>query len=83
GKVAARMFGDFWKPAEGVVRFPSSRGHLREELATERDHHPWVRFFLECNPGHVDGEELVCLTEMDRSNLRRGALAAFCEGAGA
>jgi hypothetical protein len=83
GKVAAPMFGDFWKPAEGIIRFPSSRGHLREELVTERDHSQWVRFFLKCNPGHAHGEELVCLTEMHESNLRRGALTAFHEGASA
>lgn len=80
GRVAAEMFGDCWKPEEGVIRFSASQGHLRGELATEREKNPWVRYFLERNPGHANGEELVCLTEMDESNLRRGALAAFREG---
>lgn len=79
-KVAVSMFGDFWKPAEGVIRFSASQGHLREELVTERAKNPWVRYFLERNPGHAGGDELVCLTEMDETNLRRGALAAFREG---
>ena len=79
-KVAVSMFGDCWKPAEGVIRFSASQGHLREELVTERAKNPWVRYFLERNPGHAGGEELVCLTEMDETNLRRGALAAFREG---
>lgn len=82
GKVAASMFGDCWKPAEGVIRFSASQGHLRDELVNERERNPWVRYFLERNPGHASGEELVCLTEMDETNLRRGALAAFREGAG-
>lgn len=80
GKVAAEMFGICWKPAEGVIRFPASQGHLREELVTERAKNPWTRYFVERNPGHAHGEELVCLTEMDESNLLRGALAAFREG---
>ena len=79
-RVAVRMFGDSWKPDEGVIRFPSSQGHLREELVADREKNHWVRFFLQCNPGYSNGEELVCLTEMDESNLRRGALAAFREG---
>ncbi len=80
GRVAASMFGDCWKPAEGVIRFSASQGHLRGELLAEREKNPWVRFFLQRNPGHANGEELVCLTEMDETNLRRGALAAFREG---
>lgn len=80
GRVAEGLFGDCWKPGEGVLRFSSSQGHLRDELAVKRGESPWVRYFLERNPGHAQGEELVCLTEMDESNLRRGALAAFREG---
>lgn len=80
GKVATQLFGDCWKSAEGVIRFSASQGHLRDELVNEREKNPWVRYFLERNPGHASGEELVCLTEMDESNLRRGALAAFREG---
>jgi hypothetical protein len=77
------LFGDAWKPDEGVIRFPASHGHLRGDIAAssqERRHNPWVRFFLGRNPGYADGEELVCLTEMRADNLRRGALAAFREG---
>ncbi|NQX02282.1 hypothetical protein HQ447_16610 [bacterium] len=78
--VAACLFGDAWKPDEGLIRFPASHGHLREELAAGRGGNPWVRYFLQRNPGHAHGDELVCLTEMDETNLRRGALAAFRAG---
>jgi hypothetical protein len=84
-RVAGSLFGDAWQADDGVVRFPASHGHLREDLAaTSRDrrHNPWVRFFLERNPGYARGEELVCLTEMRAGNLRRGALQAFQEGLG-
>lgn len=84
-KVAHGLFGSAWKPDEGLIRFPASHGHLRGEIAAtsqERRNNPWVRFFLERNPGYAAGEELVCLTEMREDNLRRGALAAFHEGLG-
>jgi hypothetical protein len=83
GKVAAKLFGECWKPAEGVIRFPSSLGHLRKDHGGVIRENPWVRYFLQRNPGHVRGEELVCLTEMEASNLRRGARSAFREGIGA
>ena len=79
-KVAGALFGDAWKCDEGVIRFPASQGHLREELVVERGCNPWVRFFNESNPGHIHGEELVCITEMVEGNLRRVALQAFKEG---
>jgi len=82
GQVAIRLFGDSWKPDEGVIRFPTSQGHLREGLIIERERNSWVRYFLKRNPCYSRGEELVCFTEMSESNLRRGALAAFREGTG-
>lgn len=84
-RVAGRLFGGYWHPAEGVVRFPESQGHLTEELAADalaRVGNPWVAYFLRRNPGYGKGEELVCLTEMCETNLRRVALAAFREGGG-
>lgn len=82
GQVAHQLFGENWKQDEGVIRFPSSHGHLREELMIGREKNPWVQYFLKCNPGCWQGDELVCFTEMSESNLRRGALAAFREGTG-
>lgn len=82
GRVAERMFGECWKPAEGVIRFSNSHGHLRRELSACRDHNPWAAFFLERNPAYASGEELVCITEMHEENLRRLALAAFRQGGG-
>lgn len=80
GRVAAELFGECWKPDEGVIRFPSSLGHLKEDFGAAGRDNPLIRFFQERNPGHARGEELVCLTEMAEANLRRGARAAFCEG---
>jgi hypothetical protein len=80
GQLARAMFRDFWIPDQGVIRFPESHGHLRADLATTRANNPWVRYFLTRNPGYLHGDELACLTEMDETNLRRVALAAFREG---
>ncbi len=80
GRIAESMFGDCWKPAQGVIRFPSSHGHLRESLTDGNLENPWIARFNRLNPHHAAGEELVCLTEMDEANLRRGALTAFRQG---
>jgi hypothetical protein len=82
-RAAAAMFGAAWRPEQGVIRFPGSHGHLREAIAGPGDResrNPMVRFFLERNPDYRDGVELLCLTEMSETNLKRGALAAFREG---
>jgi hypothetical protein len=34
---------------------------------------PHVRFFVERNPGHADGEELACLAEIRLRDLARVA----------
>jgi hypothetical protein len=45
---------------------------LKPHLAAVPDgraDNPHVRFFLERNPGHASGDELVCLTELSDANL--------------
>lgn len=82
-RAAAAMFGRAWQPEQGVIRFPDSQGHLREDIAgagARAGRNPLVRFFLERNPDFRQGVELLCLTEMAEWNLKRGALAAFRQG---
>jgi hypothetical protein len=69
--LASVRFGAAYDPVAGVVRF-SSPQRLRSKLAAvpenrARDAH--VAFFLAQNPGHADGDELVCLTELGDGNL--------------
>jgi hypothetical protein len=74
--LAARKFGDEYLPAEGVVRFREATP-LRSGIADvtdERLRDPQVAFFARVNPGHAAGDELVCLTEIARSNLTRAGL---------
>jgi hypothetical protein len=69
--LAAERFGRAYNASTGVVRFPNPQ-RLRGPLATvpagrHRDSH--VAFFLSRNPGHKQGDELVCLTELSPHNL--------------
>ncbi len=64
-------FGDQY--ADGIVRFrnatPLRRGVA--EITDERLRDPNIAFFARANPGHANGDELACLTEVSRSNLTR------------
>ena len=81
--LARRKFGASFDAASGLLRFPESRGQLKERWAEVRDplhEHPAVSFFLARNPRYFAGEELVCLAELDAGNLRSFARRAFLEG---
>jgi hypothetical protein len=69
--LAHGRFGDRFDEAQGVVRFENPQ-RLRAHLAAvpegrAADSH--VRFFLERNPGHACGDELVCLADLSDANL--------------
>lgn len=70
-ELARGRFGEAYDADAGVVKFGVPQ-RLRGELADvpdgrARDAH--VAFFLACNPGHAEGDELVCLTELSDENL--------------
>lgn len=70
-QLASERFGSEFDSAAGVVRFAHPQ-RLRGVLAAvpgRRDDDPHVRFFLAQNPGHRDGDELVCLTTLSDDNL--------------
>lgn len=89
--LAESLLGSEYDPATGIVRFREParlRPHLRE-LPAGRLHDPHVAFFLARNPGHAEGDELVCLTEIATTNLTRagwrmvsGATTPEAAGAG-
>jgi hypothetical protein len=69
--LAQERFGKQFYPASGIVRFAEPQ-QLRGELAdvpVGRITDPHIAFFLSQNPGHRDGDELVCLTELCPENL--------------
>lgn len=82
-RLGTERFGSAFDPESGVIRFTSSRGHLKPELAhiEETDaRRPDVRLFLERNPGYREGHELLCLTELSQANLRPIARRQFAKG---
>ncbi len=79
-KLASKKFGDAYNRDSGIVSFKKSHGHLKGEWADIPYHvakHKDVEFFLKNNPGYASGNELVCLTRLEESNLKSFALRAF------
>ncbi len=71
--LARHRFGAAFNERDGVVRYAGTKCRLRPEIArpTERERQrPDVAFFLESNPGYIDGDELVCLCPLSPSNMK-------------
>jgi hypothetical protein len=69
--LSTERFGPHYDSRTGTVRFPTPQ-RRRDRLAgvpNGRHADPHVRFFLERNPGHLAGDELVSLTSLAPDNL--------------
>lgn len=80
--LAVKKFGKAYNADSGVICFERSQGHLKDGWAGIPDKvvdHKDVNYFLEKNPGYVNGDELVCLTELSENNLKSFAANAFCD----
>jgi hypothetical protein len=69
--LGAQRFRGMYDREAGVVRFPQPQVLRPELLAVPegRRSDPHVGFFMERNPGHAAGDELVCLTSLEPDNL--------------
>jgi len=70
--LATQRFGSDYHCEEGVVRFQNGATPLRKgiaEVSDERLHDPHVAFYVSQNPGHVHGDELVCITQIHPDNF--------------
>lgn len=70
-ELARTQYGPCYNQAAGLVRFAQPQT-LRDRLGVVpvgREADPHVAFFLSRNPGHSNGDELVCLTEIADTNL--------------
>lgn len=68
-QLATERFGSAFQ--DGIVRFEHPQ-RLRPELCDvpeKRLVDPHIAFFLQSNPGHANGDELACLTEIATDNL--------------
>jgi hypothetical protein len=83
--LAAERFGAQYDPASGIVRFkqPQQLQGALKNVPVGRAFDPHVAFFLTQNPGHSQGDEMVCLTELCVENLtaagRRMVAPQLCE----
>lgn len=69
--VAKQKFGDEYNPQTGIIRFTQATP-LRPNVAhlsERRLRNPHIAFFAKKNPGHIQGDELACLTRIDPANL--------------
>ncbi len=72
--IATELYGCEYNPKTGVVRFARGATPLRAGVAEIDEAHrrnPHVAFFLDQNPGHARGDELVCLAEIHPDNITR------------
>lgn len=69
--IAGERFGARYDAATGLVRLsrPQVLADQLLEVPDGRGVDPHVRYFLERNPGFVDGDELACLTRIHDENL--------------
>lgn len=71
--LAIKRFGENYHKNTGIVRFPHPH-ILRDRLhgiPVQRLKDPHIQFFQTLNPGHLNGDELVCFTEICEENLTR------------
>ena len=69
--LATGQYREAFNPHTGIVRFSRPqclRGALRS-IPEGRADDAHVAYYLARNPGHVVGDELVCLTEIREANL--------------
>ena len=81
--LATTTFGEHYKPELGIVHFPESKGHLKQcwadipaKLLNRKD----IQFFKNKNPQYHQGDELVCLCQLDEANLKPLARRLFNQG---
>jgi hypothetical protein len=74
-RVASARFGDAYDARTGIVRL-ATPAPLRDGVSdpASRMHDPDVRFFVEANPGHADGDELACFVRIAPDNLTPAGL---------
>lgn len=69
-QLAIQHYGSGWRPGRGLV-LRSGRERLRETTAPLSEAEladPDIRFFAEANPGHADGDMLLCLCPLTLRN---------------
>jgi hypothetical protein len=74
--LARCRFATRYDAEAGLIRAQSQHDRLRRgvaEITPARLRDPHVRYFVERNPGHAQGDELCCLAPLARSNFTPAA----------
>jgi hypothetical protein len=74
--LASERFGSSYDASSGIVRLDDPQ-RLRTGIASmpgQRLADPHLSFFCERNPGHAEGDELVCCTRFDTENMTLAGL---------
>ena len=71
--MAVERFAGNYDAKTGVVSLdaPSVLKDQYRDIPDNRMTDPNIAFFAECNPGHLQGDELLCFTELSESKLTR------------
>lgn len=70
--LAKEQFGDEYMPELGIVRFVEGATPLKGGVADVEDSrlkNPHIKFFVEKNPGYIEGDELICITKIHPDNF--------------
>jgi len=70
--LATQRFGSDYHTEQGIVRFTNGATPLRTGIADvtdERLHDAHIAFYTARNPGHANGDELVCITQIHPDNF--------------
>ena len=70
---STHFFGNEWNKKKGIVQFTNKIGQVKKEHAQKsfKKSNLYVDYFLERNPGFVNGDELVCIAELAIDNFKR------------
>lgn len=66
-------YPEVYNAKKGIIYMQGKKDYLKEgvaDITENRLRDPHVQFFASVNPGHVNGDELVCLTELSTGNMK-------------
>ncbi len=72
--VAADKFRELYDPDTKIIMNKSGNNYLREELnfiSAEKRKNPHINYFMQKNRNYIRGDELVCLTKINKENLNK------------
>jgi hypothetical protein len=78
-QLAAQTYGAAWRPAQGIAA-RSGRKRLRPDAAPLEEKLagiPEIEFYVRANPGHAEGDMLVCLCPLTAGNWLSVAIQAL------